>query len=173
MSGLDPLRPEPARLDPVSEAALTTDEGAALRDALTIAARIAEDETQAHEARLRYQAEGLPQVEADERLSALSRTDETAHAIHTSAVLERGSPNGDGANLVGGTLYVTSQRVIHVAEETTEVGLGEIEEMAIALERLLLIRLRDGLDLALDVAHPRLLRVQIAAAMAAARGSTG
>jgi hypothetical protein len=42
--------------------------------------------------------------------------------------------------------------------------------MAIALERLLLIRLTDGLDLALEVSHPRLLRVQIAAAKAAARG---
>jgi hypothetical protein len=173
VSGPDPLGPEQARPDQSSDGALTTDEGPALRDALNIAARIAEDEAQADEARQRYQAEGLPQVDGDERMSALSRTDETAHAMHSSAVLERGNSIGDGAKLVGGTLYVTSQRVIHVAEETTEVGLGDIEEMAIALERLLLIRLRDGLDLALDVPHPRLLRVQISAAMAAARGTAG
>jgi hypothetical protein len=171
MTGPEPLRPEPARPDPASGAALTTDEGPALRDARSIAARIADDETQAHEARLRYQAQGLPQLEVDDRLAPLRREDEIVHAIHPGAMLEHGSSGNNGAHLVGGTLYVTSQRLVHLAEEPTEVALDDVEEMAIALERLLLIRLRGELDLAIDVAHPRLLRVQIAAAKAAARGT--
>lgn len=171
MSGLDPLRPEPVRPDPTSGAALTTDEGPALRDARSIAARIADDEMQANEARQRYQSDGLPQLDADGRLAPMRRDDETLHAIHPGAMLEHGSSGNNGAHLIGGTLYLTSQRLVHLAEETTEVPLGDVEEMAIALERLLLIRLRGELDLAIDVAHPRLLRVQIAAAKAAARGT--
>jgi hypothetical protein len=53
----------------------------------------------------------------------------------------------------------------------TEVPLGEIDEMVVALERLVLIRLRDGSDLAVEVDQPRLLRVQIAAAVAAVRAT--
>jgi len=41
--------------------------------------------------------------------------------------------------------------------------------MGVALERLLLLRLTDGTDLAVQVEAPRLLRVQLAAAIAALR----
>jgi hypothetical protein len=85
-------------------------------------------------------------------------------------MLEMGTAGANGRHPVGGTLYLTSRRLIHAGEQVSEVPLATIEEMALALERLLLIRLNDGLDLALEVAHPRLLRVQIAAAKAAARG---
>jgi hypothetical protein len=170
VSGPDPLIPEPERSDLSSGAALTADEGPALRDARFIAARIAEDEAQADAARQRYQADGLPPIEADERLGPLLQPGEIPHAIHGSAMLEMGTTGANGRHPVGGTLYLTSRRLIHAGEEVTEVPLGTIEEMALALGRLLLIRLQDGLDLALEVSHPRLLRVQIAAAKAAARG---
>jgi hypothetical protein len=85
-------------------------------------------------------------------------------------MLEMGTTGANGRHPLGGTLHLTSRRLIHVGEQVTEVPLTTIEEMALALERLLLIRLNDGLDLALEVSHPRLLRVQIAAAKAAARG---
>jgi hypothetical protein len=170
VSGLDPLVPEQERSDLSSGAALTADEGPALRDARFVAARIAEDEAQADEARERYQAEGLPTIEADERLAPLLQPDEIPHAVHGSAMLEMGTTGANGRHPVGGTLYLTSRRLIHAGEQVSEVPLATIEEMALALERLLLIRLNDGLDLALEVAHPRLLRVQIAAAKAAARG---
>jgi hypothetical protein len=170
VSGSDPLDPEAERSDRPSEGALTTDEGPALRDARFVAARIAEDEAQADEARERYQAEGLPTVEADERLTDLLQPDEIAYAVHGSAMLEMGTTGANGRHPVGGTLYLTSRRLIHAGEQVTEVPLAAIEEMALALGRLLLIRLQDGLDLALEVAYPRLLRVQIAAAKAAARG---
>jgi hypothetical protein len=170
VSGPDPLIPEPERPDLSSGAALTTDEGPALRDARSIAARIVEDETQADAARQRYQADGLPTIEADERLGPLLQHGEIPHAVHGSAMLELGSTGGNGRHPVGGTLYLTSRRLIHAGEQVMDVPLGTIEEMALALGRLLLIRLNDGLDLALEVSHPRLLRVQIAAAKAAARG---
>lgn len=170
VSGPEPLVPEPERPDHSSGAALTTDDGPALRDARSIAARIAEDEVQADEARERYQADGLPIMEADDRLTPLLQPDEIPHAMHASAMLEMGTTGGNGRHPVGGTLYLTSRRLIHLGEQVAEVPLASIEEMAVALGRLLLIRLQDGLDLALEVAHPRLLRVQIAAAKAAARG---
>jgi hypothetical protein len=170
VSGPDPRIPEPERSDLSSGAALTTDEGPALRDARSIADRIAEDETKADTARERYQAEGPPTIEADERLAALLQKDEIPHAIHAGAMLEMGTTGANGRHPVGGTLYLTSRRLIHAGEQVTEVPLATIEEMALALGRLLLIRLNDGLDLALEVSHPRLLRVQIAAAKAAARG---
>ena len=169
VSGPDPLRPEHAWPDQSSEGALT-DEGPALRDARFVAARIAEDEAQADDARERYQEIGLPTVEPDERLAPLLQPDEIVHAIHASAMLEMGTSGANERHPVGGTLHLTSRRLIHLGEQQTEVRLTTIEEVALALERLLLIRLTDGLDLALEVSHPRLLRVQIAAAKAAARG---
>ena len=42
-----------------------------------------------------------------------------------------------------------------------------------ALERLLLVDLADGSDLAFEIDQPRLLRVQLAAARAAARERMG
>jgi hypothetical protein len=170
VQGPDARIPEPERSDLSSGAALTTDEGPALRDARSIADRIAEDESQADEARQRYQADGLPTIEADDRLSPLLQPDETPHAVHGSAMLEMGTTGANGRHPTGGTLYLTSRRLIHAGEQVTEVPLASIDEMALALGRLLLIRLQDGLDLALEVSHPRLLRVQIAAAKAAARG---
>jgi hypothetical protein len=155
MSGPEPRIPEPERPDLSSGAALTADEGPALRDARFVAARIAEDEAQADEARDRFQTTGLPTVQADPRVAPLLQPDETVHAVHASAMLEMGTTGANGRHPVGGTLLLTSRRLIHVGEQVTDVPLTTIEEMSIALERLLLIRLNDGLDLALEVSHPR------------------
>lgn len=144
-------------------------EGAALRDAESIAARIGEDETAADEARQAYQAGGLPVIEPEVSAEAILQPDEILHAVHASALLEEASLFDDAGLPRGGTLYLTSERLIHAAAESTELPLAEIDEMAVALERLLLIRRRDGTDLAVEVDQPRLLRVQLAAAIAAAR----
>jgi hypothetical protein len=53
------------------------------------------------------------------------------------------------------------------------VDLQQISDMAVSMERLLLIELTDGSDLAIEVDQPRLLRVQLAAARAAAREHAG
>jgi hypothetical protein len=144
-------------------------EDAALRDAEEIADRIARDEAAADEARQAYQADGLPVIEPDGAAAAILYAGELLHAAHGSAMLEEPGGAGDAGHPRGGTLFLTSARLIHAGVESTVVPLGEIDEMAVALERLLLIRRRDGSDLAVEVDQPRLLRVRLAAAMAAAR----
>ena len=57
------------------------------------------------------------------------------------------------------------------ARSGTRLHLTDIAESAVALERLLLLDLADGSDLAIEVDQPRLLRVQLAAARAARTGS--
>ncbi|MEX0630482.1 MAG: hypothetical protein WEE67_00895 [Chloroflexota bacterium] len=146
-------------------------ESAALRDARAIAARVAEDEAASDEARHRYQADGLPVIEPDAGFAALALPEEALHASRDNALLERTLVDAPKPQPVAGTLYLTSGRLLHVGAEATSIPLGEIEEMAVALERLLLVRLLDGTHLAIDTDRPRLLRVQIAAALVAARVS--
>lgn len=144
-------------------------EGAAVRDAQNIALRIAEDEAAADEARRAYQTEGLPAIEPEGGIGLVLEPGEVLHAVRASALLEEAALT-DGAELPrGGTLYLTSERVVHAGAESTELALAAIEEMVVALERLVLIRLRNGKDLAVEVDQPRLLRVQLAAAVAAVR----
>ena len=154
-----------AALDAALEAA------APVRDAQRIAERIARDETLADEARERYRSNGLPELEPSALLGLLD-PGERLHAVHRMAMLEvgwRGATGADPDLPHGGTLYVTSQRLVHRGTEDGVWSFDEIDEMAVALERLLLVRMRDGSDLAIEVDQPRLLRVQLAAALAAAR----
>ena len=144
-------------------------EGAALRDAEEIADRIARDEAAADEARQAYQSQGLPAIGPDGAADAILHPGEILHAAHASAMLEEPGQTDGAAHPRGGTLYLTSARLIHAGAASSELPLAEIDEMAVALERLLLIRRRDGSDLAVEVDQPRLLRVQLAAAVAAQR----
>jgi hypothetical protein len=144
-------------------------EGAAVRDAQSIADRVAADETAADEARQAYQADGLPAIQPDTTAAAILQPGEILHAVRGSTMLEEAGSTDPAARPRGGTLYLTSERLVHAGEESTELPLSAIEEMAVALERLVLIRRRDGSDLALEVDHPRLLRVQLAAAIATVR----
>jgi len=142
----------------------------ALRDASTIAARIARDESAADAARDTYRREGLPMLAPGADLAALLEPDEELHAVYPMAMLERGSHEAHDAPLPrGGVLVLTSRRLIHHGAAIVAWPLGELDEMSVALERLLLLRLDDGDDLAIEVDQPRLLRVQLAAAIAALR----
>lgn len=142
----------------------------ALRDATTIAMRIARDEAAADAARESYRREGLPVLEAGADLASLLEADEQLHAVHPMAMLERGASDAPDAPLPrGGVLLVTSQRLIHRGAAISEWPLADLVELSVALERLLLVRLEGGGDLAFEVDSPRLLRVQLAAAMAALR----
>jgi hypothetical protein len=145
-------------------------EGAALRDAEEIADRIARDEAAADEARQAYQSQGLPVIEPDGAATVILEPGEVLHAVHASALLEDAEWTDGAAYPRGGTLFLTSERLIHTGVDSIELSLASIDEMAVALERLLLIRRRDGSDLAVEVDQPRLLRVQLAAAVAAERG---
>jgi hypothetical protein len=137
---------------------------AALRDARSIAERIGADESAADTERARLVDGGLPNLNAELDATVELRSDEVVHALRRAAMLENGS-----AVPVGGVLYLTSERLVHVGQQRHEVELAAIEETAVALERLLLLDLTDGSDLAIEVDQPRLLRVQLAAARANAR----
>ncbi|MEK6191886.1 MAG: hypothetical protein AABM41_06130 [Chloroflexota bacterium] len=144
-------------------------ESAALRDARAIATRVTEDEAASDEARRRYQTDGLPVVEPEAGFAPLALPGEVLHASRENALLERTLIDAPEPLPQAGTLYLSSERLVHVGTDATSIPLGEIEEMAVALERLLLVRLHDGTHLAIDTDRPRLLRVQIAAALVATR----
>ena len=87
--------------------------------------------------------------------------------VRPSSVISR-HLRGDGIDDFAGTFYLTSQRLMLLGHTTLEVELDEIDELALAGERLL-ITLTDGTGLSIDASRPRLMRVQIAAALAAGR----
>jgi hypothetical protein len=140
---------------------------AAIRDAEEILLRTRNDEHEADEARVRYRADGLPRLAVDGPITDLLRPGETVVDLRPSAVVSR-HVRGDGTEQLPGRLYLTSQRLLLVGRAPLAVELGEIEELALAGERLL-VTLRGSTGLAIDASRPRLLRVQIAAALAAGR----
>jgi hypothetical protein len=134
----------------------------AVRDAVRISDRIRNDETAADAAREAYRSAGLPILED---LPGHLDAGENLHAVHRLAMVELGADRTPR----GGTLMVTSRRLVHRGTDVVAWPLEDIDEMSVALERLLLLRLTDGTDVAVEVDVPRLLRVQLAAAMAALR----
>ena len=136
-----------------------------LRDAQAIADRIEADRASAAEAAEQYAIEGLP-VLSDPEFDPIALPTEHLHAVHGSAVLEWEEPSKSADQPIGGTLYLTSQRLVHRGTTVTEMPLEAIVEAVVALQRLVLIRLKDGADLALEVSQPRLLKVQLEAAQA-------
>ena len=152
----------------VGEAGTTSSvapDAAALRDAAAIAQRVSADEQAADAERARLVDGALPDLRSPAN-GALRLTDgEVVHAIRHAALLEEGHT----PTPLGGDLYLTSNRLVHVGKSSRDISLDAIEESAVALERLLLLDLTDGSDLAIEVDQPRLLRVQLAAARANAR----
>jgi hypothetical protein len=144
------------------------DGGPGIRDAEEILLRAHEDELLALEARARYRADGLPILDVDGAIDELLRPDEAVVDIRPSAVINR-HLRDDGYEDFPGRLYLTNQRLMIVGRAPLAIELGEIEELALAGERLL-VTLRDGTGLSIEASRPRLLRVLIAAALHSARG---
>ena len=144
----------------------STEEGPALRDAADAVSRIEADEAAALEARDRLRAAPLPLLAPDELISPQLSPGEVVHDLRASAILR--APGDDRALGYGGTLYLTSRRLVHIGQVTVNVQLRDIIETAVAGERLL-ITLRDAEGLTLEVDGPRLFRTELAAAMRAAR----
>ena len=141
--------------------------GPGIRDAEEILDRAREDEREAFDARARYRTDGLPTIEPDGQIAEHLRAGETVFVERPSSVVSR-HQRGDGTDDFAGSLYLTSQRLMLVGHTPFEVGLDQIDELALAGERLL-VTLADGTGLSIDAARPRLLRVQIAAALTAGR----
>jgi hypothetical protein len=140
---------------------------AAVRDAEDILRRSQDDERDALAARARYQAEGLPRIEADTDLAHRLRVDESVVDVHSWAVVNR-QPIEAGGEIFPGRLYLTTRRLMLLGQRHLELELDAIDEIALAGERLL-VTLRDASGLTIEAARPRFLRVQIAAALTAVR----
>jgi hypothetical protein len=143
----------------------------ALRDATQILARAQADEAAADEARERYRTQPHAKLEPDARIAPLLAAGEHVVAVRRSALLDRREPavGSDVATGLAGDLYLTSRRLVLVGRLTLSFHLDEIEEAMLSGERLLLV-MPGGQGASLDVAQPRLLRVEIAAARVAASG---
>ncbi|MFL5682817.1 MAG: hypothetical protein ACJ77O_06710, partial [Chloroflexota bacterium] len=106
-------------------------------------------------------------IEPDDAIAASIGADESIFVVRPSSAVSR-HLRGDDTEDFAGRLYLTSQRLILLGHTNVEVDLAEIDELALAGERLL-ITLDDGTGLSIDTDQPRLLRVQIAAALTAGR----
>jgi hypothetical protein len=100
-----------------------------------------------------------PMLEPGERLVAIRRSavayrDETLESVATPPVVV--------------DLYVTSRRLVLAGPDLIIFDLAALDEAVVSHERLLIV-LRDGVGLVIEVGQPRLLRVEIAAARAAQR----
>jgi len=139
----------------------STEEGPALRDAGLVAERAMADAAAARDARNRLRTSPVPTIDADERIEPHLLLGEVVHGLRSHAILR--APGGDEALGYGGTLYLTSRRLVHVGQVIVTVQLTDIMESSLAGERLLL-SLRGGEGLTLDLDRPRLLRAEMAAA---------
>jgi hypothetical protein len=138
----------------------------AVRDAEEILRRIRQDEADADEARIRYRVEGLPSVDVDGLTAERLRPGEAAVGVRSSTVVTR-HVLGDRTDELAGQLVLTTERLLVVGHTPLELELGEIDELTLAGERLL-VTLHDGTGLSINASRPRLLRVQIAALREAA-----
>jgi hypothetical protein len=160
------MQPDERDHDPTSTLAESTEEGPALRDASAAAERAARDEAEAADARDRFRDAPMPAVQPDKVIEGQLGQGEALHSVRRSAILS--VPGGDRSLGYGGTLYLTSRRLVHLGQVMMTVQLTDIMETSLAGERLLLA-LRNGEGMAFDLDRPRLLRAEIAAAMRAVR----
>ena len=139
-----------------------TEEGPALRSAAAILERVAADEAAATVARERYRDGPLPTIGADERIGGHLLPGETVHGLRSRAILS--APGADDRGGYGGFLYLTSRRLVHLGQGVAIVKLTDIVESSLAGDRLLLT-LRGGEGVTLDIDQPRLFRAEMAATM--------
>lgn len=146
---------------------VSTEEGPALRDAAAAANRAADDEAAATAARAGFRIGPMQVLQPDDAIRRHLADGELVHDLRTHAILR--APGGDTALGYGGNLYLTSRRLIHLGQVVVTVQLTDIVELSLAGERLLLT-LREGEGLSLDIDRPRLLRAEMAEAARGLRG---
>jgi hypothetical protein len=126
------------------------------------------DEAEADAARRRLRKQGIIAIEPDNQVAGLLDGDELLVAIRHAVDLNRRQPGPLERRGLPGDLYVTTRRLLHLGVETISYDLARIREAVIAGDGLMLM-LDDGQGVAISTSHPNLLRVEIAAARAAAR----
>ena len=150
----------------ISEVDALTEEGPALRDATAAAHRAADDEAAAASTRERFTARPMPSIDPDESIARHLFPGELVYGLRTHAILN--APGEDRALGYGGTLYLSSRRLVHVGQVMMAMQLTDIVETSLAGERLLLT-LRGGEGFIMDLYRPRVLRAEIAVATRALR----
>ena len=141
-----------------------------VRDASAIIARVHADEKAASQARDLYRTQRMQALEPDAGIAPLLAPEEQVLAVRHGAVFDRRQSTAGTDVRIGlnGSLYVTSQRLVLIGRLTLSFDLDDIEETVLSGEQLLLV-MRDGTGVSLEVGQPRLLRVEIGTARAAAR----
>lgn len=138
-----------------------------VRDAAEILARVLEDEREAVATRERLHRDGLSRLAVDGHVKAQLVDGEDVVAARGSIVVTRHCP-GEPDEAIAGPLYLTTRHLIVGGRGSLSIALDEIDELAVVGERLL-ITLADHSGLSVDTSRPRLLRVEVAAAVAASR----
>ena len=127
------------------------------------AGRPGTDEASADEARRRLREQGIVPIEPDDRIGPLLEPDELLLAVRRSTFLDRRQPRRDDAPGLHGDLYVTTRRLVHLGRLRVCYALEEIREADVAGSQLRLV-VAENRGVALDVADPGVLRVEIGAA---------
>lgn len=124
-----------------------------------------DDLAAADAARLRFRNEGVAALPPDERIAPLLLPDERVVAVRPDVVLDRRTPvaHDRAPAAPAGDLYVTERRLVLVGRVALAFELDAIEDALVAAGRLLLV-LRDGQGVSLQVPCPRLLWAEIVAA---------
>jgi hypothetical protein len=143
-----------------------SEEGPALRDAEATAARVAADEAAAAAARERYRSEPMGVLDVERGVIGHLQSGELVHDLRRHAMLK--SPGDERALGYGGTLYLSSRRLLHIGQVVVSMQLTDIVETSLAGERLL-VTLRDGEGFSFDLERPREFRVGLAWATREAR----
>lgn len=155
-------------LDPLPDDTRDRMSDAAIRGAEAIVARAERDALDAEAAREHYRNGGAAALDPDAVIAPHLWPGERLLATRTTASLELDG-QADVHGLAAGPLYITDARLLVLAHRLLDIELRAIDEIALTGERLLL-SLRDGTGVTIDTPGPRLLRVQIAAALVGARG---
>ena len=152
--------PSRSHARPGSEVHPTSLRSAATDDAVEVLRRIESDEQAARDARDRYRHEGItPLGDVPPTNRPVLGADERVYAYRLGAVLNGGRRDVPGFS---GLLLLTGTRLVLDGQVTVTIPLADITETALGGERLLL-SLRNGEGLTLDVGQPRLLRAEIGA----------
>jgi hypothetical protein len=126
------------------------------------------DEEAAREARDRYRESGIPALKADELVGRHLDVDERVLGVRAEATMARIDETSKAAVRDDGPLYITDRRLLHLGQRASSIPLSEIDELAMADNRIL-VTLAGARGVMLDVDEPRQLRVLIAAAKSASR----
>jgi len=86
--------------------------------------------------------------------------------VRHATEVDRRQPEPVRRHGLGGDLYVTTRRLIHLGRGSVVYRLDDIQEAVVVGDQLRLV-VCDGTGVSITVGDPRLLRVEIAAARAA------